>query len=49
MFCYSGLFTIRSGILCIITASLIQMSACLTTGHEVAGSVPGTSTNLNVD
>ena len=29
-----------------ITASLIQGSACLTTDHEVAGSIPGISTNF---
>ena len=31
------------------TASLVEWSACLTTDHEVAGSIPGTSTNFNVD
>ena len=29
------------------TASLVQWSACLTNNHEVAGSIPGTSTILN--
>ena len=32
-------------IIIIITASLIQGSTCLTTDHEVAGSIPGTSAN----
>ena len=28
------------------TPSLVQWSACLTTDHEVVGSIPGTSTNF---
>ena len=31
------------------TGSLAECSGCLTTSHEVAGSIPGTSTILNVD
>jgi len=30
------------------TASLVYESACLTTDHEVAGLIPGTSTILNI-
>ena len=30
----------------IMTASLVLWSACLTSDHEVAGSIPGTSTNF---
>ena len=33
-------------ILLVLTASLVLGSACLTTDHEVAGSIPGTSTNF---
>ena len=33
-------------IIIIMTASLVQWLACLTTDHEVAGSIPGTSTNF---
>ena len=31
-----------------VTASLTKWSACLTTNHEILGSIPGTSTNLTV-
>ena len=31
-----------------VTASLVYWLACLTTDHEVAGSIPGTSTNFKM-
>ena len=36
-------------IIIIIITSLVKGSACLITDNEVAGSIPGTSTILNVD
>ena len=33
-------------LLLLLTASLVLWSACLTTDHEVAGSIHGTSTNF---
>ena len=39
----------REIIIIIMTASLVQWSACLNTDHEVAGSIPDTSTILSMN